>query len=335
MRLTPAHCGARRDGARRRTGRGRRGPVLPSRSPTRSCSGRSAPSANTAHADARGRPRSAASGASGPHPVRGDTVSAAESTAGGRRGPDGGANRSAGGTISVDGPTCTTADLPRATRSAYRKDAEVSHRRRLRAHQRKRACGGCGRRASRSQAGSGPRPGSRRRGSCRWGPGRLAGGRSEETCGVGIAPAVSGSGRRRRPLTVLRPAPCHRRRPAGSEGSDRTGSGIDRGGQPPCACENVLRGSRRVVAGPEGNLAEQRQGLDACAARRRCRELRPARAVPRPDGRPGRVVDRQHDSDVIEMTTPGAGAMSVGHAQALVLDCGQHLVARRGCPVAA
>ena len=71
-----------------------------------------------------GRPRSAAGDEAAPHAVGGETTAAPEATAGGQRRPHVGGNRSRGGTNSGDGPRSTTGDLPRATRSAYRKDAE-------------------------------------------------------------------------------------------------------------------------------------------------------------------------------------------------------------------
>ena len=105
-----------------------------------------------------GRRRSAASAEATPDPVGGDTTPASKglergqrprhvgenrspggtntvdgpgSVSGGEAAPEGGQrprhvgeNRSPGGTNSVGGPRSTTGDLPRATRSAYRKDAE-------------------------------------------------------------------------------------------------------------------------------------------------------------------------------------------------------------------
>ena len=71
-----------------------------------------------------GRPRSAASDEAAPDSVGGDTTAAPEGNESGQRPPHVGENGSPGGTISVDGPRSTTGDLPRATRSAYRKDAE-------------------------------------------------------------------------------------------------------------------------------------------------------------------------------------------------------------------
>jgi hypothetical protein len=56
--------------------------------------------------------------------VRGDTTPAPETTAGGQGPRPVVENRSPGGTNTVGGPKSTTGDLPRATRSAYRKDAE-------------------------------------------------------------------------------------------------------------------------------------------------------------------------------------------------------------------
>lgn len=70
-------------------------------------------------------PRLAAGDEAAPDAVRGATIPAPEATAGGQRARHVGENRSSGGTNSVDGPRSTTGDLPRATRSAYRKDAEA------------------------------------------------------------------------------------------------------------------------------------------------------------------------------------------------------------------
>ena len=72
-----------------------------------------------------GRRRSAASDEAAPDPVGGDPTAASEGIESGQRPPHVGENRSPGGTISVDGPRSTTGDLPRATRSAYRQDAEA------------------------------------------------------------------------------------------------------------------------------------------------------------------------------------------------------------------
>ena len=59
-----------------------------------------------------------------PHPVGGDTTPPSETTESGPGHPPVDGIRSPGATISVGGLRSTTGDLPRATRSAYRKDAE-------------------------------------------------------------------------------------------------------------------------------------------------------------------------------------------------------------------
>ena len=70
-------------------------------------------------------PTPAADDEAAPHPVGGDGPPPAGGTEGGQGLPPVDGNRSPGGTISVDGPRSTTGDLPRATRSAYRQDAEA------------------------------------------------------------------------------------------------------------------------------------------------------------------------------------------------------------------
>ena len=70
-------------------------------------------------------PTPAAGDEAAPHPVGGDGPPPSVGTEGGQGLPPVDGNRSPGGTISVDGPRSTTGDLPRATRSAYRQDAEA------------------------------------------------------------------------------------------------------------------------------------------------------------------------------------------------------------------
>ena len=70
-------------------------------------------------------PTPAAGDEAAPHPAGGDTPPPSAGTEGGQGLPPVDGNRSPGGTISVDGPRSTTGDLPRATRSAYRQDAEA------------------------------------------------------------------------------------------------------------------------------------------------------------------------------------------------------------------
>ncbi len=70
-------------------------------------------------------PTPAADDEAAPHPVGGDPPPPSVGTAGGQGLPPVDGNRSPGGTISVDGLRSTSGDLPRATRSAYRQDAEA------------------------------------------------------------------------------------------------------------------------------------------------------------------------------------------------------------------
>ncbi len=70
-------------------------------------------------------PTPAADDEAAPHPVGGDPPPPSAGTEGGQGLPPVDGNRSPGGTISVDGLRSTTGDLPRATRSAYRQDAEA------------------------------------------------------------------------------------------------------------------------------------------------------------------------------------------------------------------
>ena len=70
-------------------------------------------------------PTPAADDEAAPHPVGGDPPPPSVGTEGGQGLPPVDGNRSPGGTISADGPRSTTGDLPRATRSAYRQDAEA------------------------------------------------------------------------------------------------------------------------------------------------------------------------------------------------------------------
>ncbi len=70
-------------------------------------------------------PTPAAGDEAAPHPAGGDTPPPSAGTEGGQGLPPVDGNRSPDGTISVDGLRSTTGDLPRATRSAYRQDAEA------------------------------------------------------------------------------------------------------------------------------------------------------------------------------------------------------------------
>ncbi len=70
-------------------------------------------------------PTPAADDEAAPHPVGGDPPPPSVGTEGGQGLPPVDGNRSPGGTISVDGLRSTSGDLPRATRSAYRQDAEA------------------------------------------------------------------------------------------------------------------------------------------------------------------------------------------------------------------
>ncbi len=165
----------------------------------------------------------------------------------------------AGELAAASTPTCAAAprewstDLPRrresfARRNDFRRRPEVhdrrpaagdaqrlpqgcrsAHRRRLRAHQRRRACGGRGRPGSGSQAGSGSGPGSRRGEGCRWRPGRPAGDRGEEAGVVGRAQAVDEAADEVPPCSCL--TPHHRGRPTDPRRPDRPGPGIQRGAE--------------------------------------------------------------------------------------------------------